>query len=85
MGAKVTIVEMLDRLLPVEDSDVSDFMAKALKKQGMDIRLEAAVEKLDVTASEVLATIKSADGNSATESFSHVVIAGALAGAQGQP
>src|SRR3546814_14243288 len=33
MGADVTIVEMLDRILPVEDADVSEFMSKALTKQ----------------------------------------------------
>jgi dihydrolipoamide dehydrogenase len=37
MGAKVTVVEMLDRMLPVEDEDVSAFMHKALTKQGMRI------------------------------------------------
>jgi dihydrolipoamide dehydrogenase len=35
MGAKVTVVEMLDRILPVEDAEISAFMDKALKKQGM--------------------------------------------------
>jgi dihydrolipoamide dehydrogenase len=35
MGAEVTVVEMLDRIVPVEDVDVSGFLEKALKKQGM--------------------------------------------------
>ena len=37
MGAKVTVVEMLDRVVPVEDAEVSDFLAKSLAKQGMTI------------------------------------------------
>ena len=74
-GAEVTVVEMLDRILPVEDADISDFMTKALKKQGMDIRTKASVEKLDAKANEVAATIKGADGKSTTENFSHVIIA----------
>ena len=37
MGAEVTVVEMLDRIVPVEDADVSAFLDKALKKQGMTI------------------------------------------------
>jgi len=37
MGADVTIVEMLDRILPVEDAEVSEFMTKALTKQGIKI------------------------------------------------
>ena len=43
MGAKVTIVEMLDRILPVEDAEVSAFMAKTLTKQGMTIVTGAKV------------------------------------------
>jgi dihydrolipoamide dehydrogenase len=70
MGAKVTIVEMLDRILPVEDEEISAFMDKALKKQGMTIRTKAAVEKLDVKADAVTATI-----NGEAQSFSHVIIA----------
>ncbi len=37
MGAEVTVVEMLDRIVPVEDADVSTFLQKALAKQGMTI------------------------------------------------
>ena len=70
MGAKVTVVEMLDRVIPVEDAEVSAFMEKALKKQGMDIRTKASVEKLDVRADGVTATI-----SGKAEDFSHVIIA----------
>lgn len=70
MGANVTIVEMLDRILPVEDAEISAFMEKALKKQGMTLRTSAAVEKLDVKPDAVVATI-----NGAQETFSHVIIA----------
>jgi dihydrolipoamide dehydrogenase len=70
MGAKVTIVEMLDRILPVEDDDISAFMDKALKKQGMTIRTKAAVEKLEVKPDGVIATI-----NGEAQAFSHVIIA----------
>jgi dihydrolipoamide dehydrogenase len=37
LGADVTVVEMMDRIVPVEDADVSAFLEKALKKQGMKI------------------------------------------------
>ena len=43
LGSKVTVVEMLDRVLPVEDKDVSDFAAKSFKKQGMTIKTKAGV------------------------------------------
>jgi dihydrolipoamide dehydrogenase len=75
MGAKVTIVEMLDRILPVEDAEVSAFMEKQLKKQGMDIRTRAAVEKIDIGQGGVKASIKGADGKVAQEDYSHVIVA----------
>ena len=75
MGAKVTIVEMLDRILPVEDADVSDFMTKALTKQGMTILTKAGVEKIEAGKSGVKATIKGADGKSEVKDFSHCIVA----------
>src|SRR5919112_5098454 len=55
MGAEVTVVEMLDRVVPVEDADVSAFLEKALKKQGMTIMTSAGVEKLEVKPNGVTA------------------------------
>ena len=75
MGAEVTVVEMLDRVVPVEDADVSTFLEKALKKQGMTIMTGAGVDKLDVTASGVKAAIKGKDGKVVTAEFSHVIVA----------
>ncbi len=75
MGAEVTVVEMLDRLVPVEDADVSAFLEKALKKQGMTILTKAGVDKLDVTANGVKASIKDKDGKVTTGDFSHVIVA----------
>ena len=75
MGAEVTVVEMLDRIVPVEDADVSAFLEKALRKQGMEILLSAGIEKIDVAASGVNATIKGKDGKVTTADFSHVIVA----------
>ncbi len=75
MGAKVTIVEMLDRILPVEDHEISEFMGKALAKQGMTILTKAGVEKIDAGSAGVKATIKLADGKSETRDYSHVIVA----------
>ena len=71
MGAEVTIVEMLDRILPVEDADVSAFMHKALTKQGMKIHVSSGVDKLEATASGVRATLKGAG----PQEFSHAIVA----------
>jgi dihydrolipoamide dehydrogenase len=75
MGAEVTVVEMLDRIVPVEDADVSAFLEKALTKQGMTIMTGAGVEDLKVTAKGVTAKIKGKDGKVATSEFSHCIVA----------
>jgi len=75
MGAEVTIVEMLDRILPVEDAEVSDFMAKALTKQGLTLLTKAGVEKLETSGSGVKATLKLSDGKTEVREFSHAIVA----------
>jgi dihydrolipoamide dehydrogenase len=47
MGADVTVVEMMDRIVPVEDADVSAFLEKSLTKQGIKILTGAGVESID--------------------------------------
>ena len=75
MGADVTVVEMLDRVVPVEDADVSAFLEKALKKQGMTIMTKAGVDKLEVGTNGVKASIKDKDGKVTVAEFSHVIVA----------
>ncbi|KEQ55389.1 dihydrolipoyl dehydrogenase [Sphingobium chlorophenolicum] len=75
MGAEVTVVEMMDRVVPVEDADVSAFLEKALKKQGMTIMTGAGVEKLEVAANGVKAAIKGKDGKIVNGEYSHVIVA----------
>jgi dihydrolipoamide dehydrogenase len=75
MGAKVTVVEMMDRIVPVEDADVSAFLERALKKQGMDIRTSAGVGSVTPSETNVTVEIKGKDGAVTTEEFSHVIVA----------
>jgi len=75
LGVKVTVVEMLDRIVPVEDAEVSDFLAKSLKKQGMKILTGAGVESLTSDGKGVAAKIKTSDGKSAEHRFSHAIVA----------
>jgi dihydrolipoamide dehydrogenase len=75
MGAEVTVVEMLDRVVPVEDADVSTFLEKALKKQGMTIMTGAGVESLKATATGVSAAIKGKDGKVVASEFTHCIVA----------
>ena len=76
MGVSVTIVEMLDRILPVEDEEISAFVHKALVKQGMTIHVGAGVEKLEALPAGVRAAIKSGtDGKVESQDFSHAIVA----------
>jgi dihydrolipoamide dehydrogenase len=75
MGAEVTVVEMMDRIVPVEDADVSTFLEKSLKKQGMTIMTGAGVESLKATATGVSAAIKGKDGAIVNGEYSHCIVA----------
>ncbi|KLE35553.1 dihydrolipoyl dehydrogenase [Aurantiacibacter luteus] len=75
MGCDVTVVEMLDRIVPVEDKDVSAFLEKSLTKQGMTIMTGAGVEALAVSGSGVKAKIKDKAGKVAETEFSHCIVA----------
>ena len=56
-GANTTIVEVLDRILPVEDEDVSLLAAEQFAKQGMTIKTGAKVQKLEKKKNQVVASI----------------------------
>lgn len=56
-GTKVTVVEMLDRILPVEDDEISKGLEKIFKKSGMDLRLSHTTTKVETTKSGVKVTI----------------------------
>jgi len=58
MGAEVTVVEIADRVLPVEDEEISALALKAFKKQGMTIMTGAQVTKLDKSKTNVKVTVE---------------------------
>ncbi|MCX6331529.1 MAG: dihydrolipoyl dehydrogenase [Bacteroidetes bacterium] len=63
MGTKVTIVEFLPRIVPVEDEDISKELEKQYRRQGIDIMTNASVESVDTTGSLVKAKVKQQDGS----------------------
>ncbi len=63
MGTKVTIVEFLPKIVPVEDDDISRELEKQYKKQGIEIMTNASVESVDTTGTGVKATVKKQDGS----------------------
>ncbi|MEO1788278.1 MAG: dihydrolipoyl dehydrogenase, partial [Pseudomonadota bacterium] len=58
LGADTTVVEVMDRILPVEDEEISAFAKKSFEKQGMKIIPKAMVKKLDRSADKVVAHIE---------------------------
>ena len=63
MGTKVTVVEFMPNIVPVEDEEVSKHLEKSLKKAGIDVMTNASVESLDTSGEGVKANVKTANGN----------------------
>ena len=75
MGAEVTVVEMMDRVLPVEDAEISKLAAKSFTKQGMKLRTSAQVEKLVKDAKGVKVHVKDAKGKVQVVEVEKVILA----------
>lgn len=67
LGSKVTVVEFMPRIVPVEDEDISKELEKNLKKQGIDIMTSSEVTAVDISGQGVKATVKTADGEKTLE------------------
>ncbi len=67
LGSKVTVVEFMPRIVPVEDEDISKELEKNLKKQGIDIMTSSEVTAVDTSGQGVKATVKTADGEKTLE------------------
>ncbi|RTY95196.1 dihydrolipoyl dehydrogenase [Flavobacterium sp. GT3R68] len=67
MGTDVTIVEFLPNIVPLEDEDISKQMERSMKKAGVKIMTNSSVEKIEITASGVKATVKTAKGEETLE------------------
>lgn len=80
LGAEVTVVELLDRILPVEDEEVSAFADKAFRKQGMTIRTATTVEELTKNDNSVTAVLKGKDGSTSTITVDRVIVAVGIVG-----
>ena len=75
-GADVTLVEVLDRLLPGEDPDVSQEIAAALKRKGTKLMLSARLEDFSVSEQGVVATVSDAAGTREIRAEKMLVAAG---------
>ncbi len=79
LGADTTVVEVMDRVLPVEDAEISAFAKKQFVKQGMKIMEKSMVKKLDRGKGKVTAHIETG-GKTITEEFDTVISAVGIIG-----
>jgi dihydrolipoamide dehydrogenase len=79
LGADTTVVEVMDRVLPVEDAEISAFARKAFVKQGMKILEKTTVKKLDKAGGKVTAHLEDAKGTTTAE-FDTVISAVGIVG-----
>ncbi len=79
LGAEVTVVEVLDRILPVEDEEISAIARKAFEGQGMSIHTGAKVTELKREGEGITATIE-ADGGTQTLTVERVILAVGIVG-----
>ncbi len=75
IGSNVTVVEMLDRILPQEDEEISALAQKSLSKQGITFHLSSSVTAIKKNKDNVTATIKSAAGVESSITADRVILA----------
>ncbi|MBX6369590.1 MAG: dihydrolipoyl dehydrogenase [Rhodospirillales bacterium] len=79
MGAEVTIVEVMDRILPVEDEEISAFARKSFERQGMKIMTSATVTAVQKNSGSVTAMVK-ANGKETRLSADRIILAVGIVG-----
>jgi len=80
LGAEVTVVEMLDRILPVEDAEISALAHKAFTKQGMAIRTGTTVDALIRHSDSVTARLRTSEAGTEELTVDRVILAMGIAG-----
>jgi len=80
LGCEVTVVEVMDRVLPVEDEEISGLAKKAFEKQGMKIHLGTNVTALKKAADSVTATLKDKAGKESQITVDRVILAVGIVG-----
>ena len=83
MGTKITIVEFLPRIVPVEDEEISKELEKQFKKQGIEILTNSEVLSVDVSGNGVKAKVKTAQGEITLEADIILSAVGVIANIEG--
>ena len=80
LGSEVTVVEVMDRIMPVEDVEISYFAQNVFEKQGMNFHLGAEVQSLKPTKHGVIASIEGPKDKVITLEFEKVILAVGITG-----
>lgn len=83
MGTKITIVEFLPRIVPVEDEDISKELEKQFKKQGMEILTNSEVVSIDTAGNGIKAKVKTQQGEITLEADIILSAVGVVANIEG--
>jgi len=83
-GTEVTVIEMLDRILPQEDADVSKIAQRSFKKRGITCHTSSRIEAIEVKKSKATASWKDKAGKTQSGTFDRVIMAtGVVANSEG--
>ena len=80
LGADTTVVEVLDRILPAEDQEISEFARKSFAKQGMKLYAKARLRVVDRGRASIKAEISQEGAKPFQENFDSVIVAVGIAG-----
>jgi dihydrolipoyl dehydrogenase len=80
MGVEVTVVEVIDRILPAEDEEISEIALKAFQKQGMTIHTGAKVTAAKAGKDNVAVTVETKDGKQQNLTVDRVILAVGITG-----
>lgn len=83
LGTKVTIVEFLPKIVPVEDDDISKELEKQFKKQGMEIMVNSEVTSVDTSGNGIKAKVKTPTGEVTLEADIVLSAVGVVANIEG--
>jgi len=78
-GSDVTVVEMVDRILPAEDAEISAFAKKSFAKQGITIKTSTQVKTVKPGTKDIAATMVDDKGET-TENFDRIILAIGIVG-----
>jgi dihydrolipoamide dehydrogenase len=80
LGAETTVVEVMDRILPVEDPEISAFARKAFEKQGLTLHTATQVKALEKGEDSVTCTLEGKDGKTTQLTVDRVIVAVGIVG-----